>query len=274
MGDPGTFEERLRSIEAEIGTPAISIEVGNSTPGSTRSSYFGGSPYLSEGSHWPTHPESGHPLVFYFQINFAELWQRLPENGSPLPKQGLLQFFYRSPDDLLTHGFDGENQADVHFVWDAAPALTTTTATQAPAAVSPSPNGLPQAPRTIEFRPAVRGFTRDDLAASGLFSDREMSTWWTERRPLHQLLGDYYPVQYDPRESIPVSPDQGGNKKSWRFWQRNEPEINLDWTLLLQLDNDDALGYSWPNGMLYILIKKSDLEAGDLSNLRFNLQVT
>lgn len=261
-----SLKERVSDFIESNGLPTICIEHSPDSPNSNLSSYFGGAPYTPENFTWPIHPVTGKPRIFLAQLNFEDLWRAIPNLQSNLPRSGLLQFFYRSSEDIATAGFDGEDQEDVTFIW--YPNLQNIDHLFH---VEPSNLATPPEAHRISFSMCQRGVSGDMLAESGLFSNEEVAQWWFERNRLHQIQGSFYPIQYDPLESI--TPNQTGG--IWQRWNRKKEENRSTWELLWQIDSDATLGYMWGNdGMIYIMVNKDDLVRGDISNLRFNLQTT
>ncbi len=85
-------------------------------------SKFGGVPYVAENDNYPLTAE-GQPLMLLAQINFAQVHEQVQDNVSkPLPKNGLLQIFINSCDELYGLDFDNpypnNDSYQVRFITD------------------------------------------------------------------------------------------------------------------------------------------------------------
>ena len=67
--------------------------------GDLRTSKFGGKPWLSAGEHWPSCPNCGNPMRFFFQLNLQEIPAALDQKFG----RGILQLFYCTNQVVIEH---------------------------------------------------------------------------------------------------------------------------------------------------------------------------
>ena len=101
----------------QLAKPAVTLPYSNSTP-TEHGSYFGGRPYLPEGSAWPV-AKSGQPLLHVIQLNFADIVRHVRAEGASeseatlgglIPGSGIFQLFVGA--DPLYGGFDSNSSGD------------------------------------------------------------------------------------------------------------------------------------------------------------------
>lgn len=227
------LDDFLIYVRPTVSLIPIPIAFSSLLPGSSR---LGGIPDLPEGMKWPTNET--RPLTFLAQINLAEATRFDGENL--LPKSGWLAFFI----DMEFEGLPSDLSACKVLYFDVP--LTKLSRTESPE-------------ETIVFNPCLLSmkqnynlkddamelvyatdFPEDDIFYSYLkIQDKIL----TEDQHRHLLLGYAETLQSPIEEGI----DLGQEGK--------------DWTLLLQLDTDQAgPGFEWgDSGLLYFYIKYEDL---------------
>lgn len=97
----GTLDPALERVMNAIGhlkRPACKpiVSEGDSN---LRTSKFGGKPWLSAGEQWPSCPNCGNPMRFFFQLNLQELPAELDEKFG----KGMLQLFYCTNEVTIDH---------------------------------------------------------------------------------------------------------------------------------------------------------------------------
>ncbi len=226
-------------------------------------SRLGGRPNLPEQLDWPEW--RGLPLPFIAQLDLAEI---LSGEDLGLPPSGSLYFFYEGGE---TWGFDPKDKGSAQVIYS----------TDAPSrhALRELPEDVPEEMRFVGVRleagaaDASLPDGQDQVIESLKLSAEERNAYdefleeLGEARPdmYHRLGGYPEPVQGDPRlEAQLVSHGLYCGRPSG--YQRGK-ELGLwpgatDWTLLLQVDSDEAAGMMWGDaGRLYFLIRREDLAA-------------
>jgi len=108
---PEAFEQNRTVIEGTI-QPTVLIET-KVRKTSLFESKFAGDPYFPLSMEYPISLE-GQPLKLLAQINFADVPKHLPN----FPKEGILQFYIDSYDDVLGMDFDnGQNHEGFRVVF-------------------------------------------------------------------------------------------------------------------------------------------------------------
>jgi hypothetical protein len=235
------------------------------------SSKAGGRPDLPRGWRWPSSAQAGVPLDFILQVNLRDL-AGLDGGEGALPSHGLLSFFY------LGHGFPRDTNPRDDSCWRVLYCAGDASSL----ARQSLPTDLLQAPLT----PCSLSFAREWVLPTqrepwfpmlGLEADAGLPTWgeaehyydllWelaehygAEREPVHRLLG--YP------ETIGCSDQRAAEAMQSRVWRTYAPgSLPIDWRLLLQVDEDEALG-SQGRGRLFFWIHQQDLEASRFEHVR------
>jgi uncharacterized protein YwqG len=224
---------------------------------------LGGIPYLPMGIEWPTHRITDLPLTFIGQINFSEFPAK-ESSTFRLPTKGLLQFFMRHPDSFLTEGVDGESQDEHFLLWHASVNDQQWEKAEAGQTITPT---------RFQLKPALglSYYAHAELMATQQFTASEGVDFYAQQPPAHQVCGSPKVVQYDPFESM-TSKRQSWIAKLFHPSTRQE-DTNEEWQLLWQIDSDPIVGLNWiDGGVVYLLIRSKDLQAGDFSKVHINLQ--
>ncbi len=240
--------------------------------GAAGGSRLGGAPPLPAGVEWPTF--QGRQLAFLGQVDLGRAAALYP--SSPLPGRGLLLFFY----DLhgLPSGVEPEHRGSCRVLYldddDAHPA--------------PSPPGLPLLPEyplqlsaelllprswslpveELELDPeeaVAWDSLREKLAVAQGVELEELAPRWLS---LHRLLG--YPEELSSDMELHCQRAWTGTGPEEEGWELEEDGgrrnlgAALDWTLLLQVSDDDRLGSPLGQGFgrLFFWIRKEDLVRG------------
>lgn len=219
-------------------------------------SKLGGRPDLPRDVAWPH--ATGHPLQFLLQVDLSELPRR---KGGPdwLPDVGRLYGF-----------LDPDRDADrVKVLYTIDP--------PAPIAIGEQP--VPE--KRVSFRRFKSAPSMDWLGAQAFELNRENPD--IDLR--EQAAGVTQPSFGGVTHRIGGYPDeiQGdcmrvlcerisrGLPEYGKDDEPVPPEIEAgskDWRLLLQIDSDDELGWSWCDaGMLYVFVRREDAKRGDFSRV-------
>ncbi|WAL63569.1 YwqG family protein [Amycolatopsis cynarae] len=247
---------------------------------------LGGVPAVPGDFAWPEWPGQG-PLNLVASIDCG----RLPAGclDPALPSAGTLLFFY----------FDeGNRTSQEEFVppvgtWDPE-TLAGARVVHVPAGVPVAVRGLPggvdpyqEVPLAAEatvtgpdfshpvFRDACRDLPEKDRAFLDDWSNGEAFGDALDERfqpPMHQLGGYAFPIQNPVETEVGFAhvPENSGDRA--QRWKAAEEE-GKRWVLLAQIDSDPAAGMMWGDaGMLYWLIRREDLAAGDFPAASFTWQ--
>ncbi len=256
--------ERLRARLTECCRPAIAFDLNvSSVPlGGSR---VGGRPELPSDCWWPSREVEGvdRPLDFLLQIRLPDL------PASELPRRGTLTFFYdrvASPSGLLP------SETTAHRV--------LYTEEEVPRQPFARPGGTTAVPeQALDFRsiltvPPAGSLAFDPLVDAELTPDEQDRYFDFEEAlamigaveregPHHHLLGHSENVQGDMQvEAQLVSTGVHCVDRESQLIPGGADLPGVDeWTLLLQLDSDDAAEFEWGDtGMLYFWIRKQDLK--------------
>ena len=251
---------RLRSAVAPpgaIGTdPADSADAADAPmPSGSR---LGGDPMLAPGTAWPRWGST--PLSFLALIDLSEVDAALI--GLPLPATGLLNFFYEARHQRAW-GYDPKHANGWRVVLtdpdDAEPATAPQAAVRTPVT-----------PVRFEPRMSFPGWTEHvfaDLKEPDIDAVCDVGMEWEQQvaddEPHHQFGGWPGLIQ------MPIWREcQLGYHGVPYADQPHDPRVeslefgNPDWTMLLQLDSDTALRWSWGDGgRLYYAARMDDLSA-------------
>lgn len=237
-------------------------------------SRIGGVPDLPRDVEWPVW--NGLPLAFIAQIRLEER----EDADSPLPLRGVLSFFYDA--EQRTWGFDPADRGSWRvFHFDDPTRLVRR---------EPPRELPPQARYTaccVEFSQLLSLPTYGMLIERLDMSEMEQVAYWGfpeewadeqvgDEGPRHQLLGHPEPIQGEMHlECQLASNGLYCGDASYRDHPRYaelEPGAG-DWTLLLQIDSDDAAGMMWGDvGMIYYWIRRKDLARGAFERVWLVLQ--
>lgn len=240
-------QDRIEAVMAQLGAPAVVLEAGAS--GNPLACCLGGIPPLPDGTEAPRHSETGRPLAFVGQINFADVPHTLAEEFA-LPLTGLLQLFH-----LWQDGWIEDHSEPNHVVlWHPSPDTISWRA--AVEALTICPVRLP-----LTARRGHSWVSRDRVAAMNTVSDEALDAFYRHGRPFHQLGGAAKIVQFDPLEQL--SRDL---QPSLLDRLRHRPvSPNEPWRLLWQLDSDPRVNLDWMDGGVFqLLITQRDLAAGHI----------
>ena len=101
----------------QLAQPGVTLPYSSGTP-TEHGSYFGGRPYLPEGSTWPI-AKSGQPLLHIIQLDFADIIRHVRSEGASeseatlgglIPESGIFQLFVGA--DPFFGGFDSGSPGD------------------------------------------------------------------------------------------------------------------------------------------------------------------
>ena len=168
-----------------------------------RKSKFGGKPNLPDCIEWPLNPKGG-PLDFLAQIHCPDL-----PNGTPLPSEGTLVFFY----DLERSPW-GHNQIRERPYWRVIYSSDT---------LWPSPRSNPRRGRNKVTRECFLDFKSIDQNEK---SGKE------EFVPYHQMLGKPYCIQSDnmaPGKLLLLQLDSDYGEKHSPGWMWGDVGIMYFW---------------------------------------------
>lgn len=225
---------------------------------------IGGLPDLPDVAMWP-HFE-GAPLAFLAQLDLAELAALHPE--SPLPKSGLLSFFYDS--EGQPRGYNESDRDHWRILYFRDPFQ--------PALLEDYPEGLaeesrhPAAPVFVENGESLPDVLIDTLLEGhGPLKCAMIENMFDQYQQFyegaaHQILGFPYTIDGHPgrdcqlaAKGLPAGPETDEDDP-----RVAELEAGADqWRLLLQIDSDGRAGMMWGHmGTLYFMIREADLAAG------------
>lgn len=245
-------------------------------------SRFGGPPSLPEGTPWPSWNDA--PLGFLAQLDLAEAELAPALGASGLPREGRLLIFYAT--DAQPSGMRAGDEGAVRLLLadaDAAPldpAACEGPIAAASYAIAPSPELM--LPRQWAAPVQALGLDDAELAAWGALRDRLAALQGTSGEAaaidllaLHRVLG--WPDERTGEMPLACALLARGVQLDRITAPGFHPQAAAaseeagDWRLLLQLSNDDELGWQWagrPRSRLYVWIHAERLAAGDLSAVR------
>ncbi|GAA3885083.1 YwqG family protein [Streptomyces sedi] len=224
-----------------------------SPPARWRGTRLGGGPRLAPGTPWPS--AEGRPLDLLAVVDCAEL----AEVGSreALPDDGWLNFFYDSVADPADHAFPTPDDP----VLDAAPerGWRVLYAGADVGELAP-PEGAVVHPERPVRRTYTLPWTGVEEFALGDDTEGHIADLYEEWEAIDApLMPSVYPLQ----EGTPVHLLGG-----WPLGLQGPVLEAPEWRLLLQLDTDEALGWSWGDaGRLYFGITERDLAARDFGRV-------
>lgn len=262
----------LRHLGAELATrvqrlarPALRLRA-SADAGCSR---LGGDPLLPAGTEWPRWGST--PLSFLALVDLAEVDARLL--GLPLPSSGLLNFFYEARGQRAW-GYDPKHAAAWRVIF-------TTDRNAVPANAPSAALRTSATPMVLEPRLTLPAWTEHvfaDLKEPDVDAVCDLTMEWEQQfvddEPTHQLGGWPGLIQ------LPIWREcQLGLHGVPYADQPHDPRVeslefgNPDWTLLLQLDSDLALHWTWGDGgRLYYAARQEDLAAGDFRSSWMVLQ--
>jgi uncharacterized protein YwqG len=245
-------------------------------------SKLGGVPDVPSGFAWPVTP--GSPMAFLAQIDLAEASRH--DRDGLLPRSGRLWFFY----DYVASpwGFDPAHRNGWKVLFDATGGAVAPARVPGPTLGEDSDDEVfPERPVGFEHvmtYPDLESWEGheelDDDAREGLDEASEQLSELLgedEESERHQLLGHAMPVQ-GPMELECQLTSNGIYTGGGELKPQDEKRAEVlaagasDWTLLLQLDSDEALWMWGDCGRLFFWIRKQDLARKDFSNVWVVLQ--
>lgn len=252
----------LKRRMASLYRPALQLRPAR-TPGFMQ---LGGLPTLPPDVAWPEW--KGKPLAFLAQLDLAVLHHALP---SFLPASGQLYFFYDQGQGAW--GFDPKDEGAwrvLYFPGD-----------RARFAPRPAPVGLaeecvyqprPVVPHRIDLLPSMERLNLEEFDWK-----RDDDAYFTLREEAfgglahHQALGFPTPVQDDAMElqcQLAANGLYVGTPEGYEDPRAAALRDGAaDWSLLLQLDSDDDIGWMWGDvGTLYFWVREADARRGDFTH--------
>jgi uncharacterized protein YwqG len=229
-------------------------------PGETK---FGGTPDLPQGVSWPV--SDGIPLPFIAQINLStvapyDMKQVLPQNGH--------LYFFLDVDAYFDKLSSGKTYQNTYYVFYHSDSLQYLHRSTFPAQLQRRYHSCEVLCTTEMTLPDYSRFDPTTFERCGFtapLSEEEEEAYdiikaqlsWTAalkyHLPLHRLLGHPDNVQWDMYSELGGTPE--------------------DWTLLLQIDSDDAPDMEWGDtGRIYFWIATKDLLRHDFTHIQFILQ--
>lgn len=240
---------------------SITIRVDNeSDTKQLGTSRFGGDPDLPPEIAWFSNPESGAPLIFVAQLNFAELTAL--DTDKKLPSTGILYFFYDL--EAFLWGFDEKDSIGSRVYFYDGPLENLKT--------RPSPFGIKH------FLPCGLVFTNrlelpdysSQLIQTSL-SDEEYERYLDLVEELelvvdNKLLGHSNNIQNGMEFQCELVHQGLYCGSSAAYQDSRVPELapgRFEWQLLFQIASNEETEMQWGDeGTLYFWIRTEDLEAG------------
>jgi uncharacterized protein YwqG len=258
--------------------PKSALDEDTSPIGATK---LGGLPDLPVGAAWPirpaySYPQGKHdylqdstripkPLSFLAQINLADVASQGCD--LPLPEAGLLLFFYDA--DTQPWGFDPHDSVGTR-VWFVPKGTSIDRSFSSPLEPSPvrllqclASEGLPSRDCAMDRMEGQPGYSPEafDNALDKLSDeDREAISYGG-----HVFGGWPHPIQ-NPMElecELATNGINAGGPEGYA-----DPRVvklrqsAVDWRLLLQLDSDNDLNWTWGDvGRLYVWCRESEISA-------------
>lgn len=229
-------------------------------------SKIGGLPNVPPGFEWPRW--QGRPLQFLCQIDLAAI--RACTQIAGLPAAGALLFFY--DEEQSTWGFDPADRGSWRVVY--APEVAKLVPHPCSSATTLPEIYLKAEPADSLPYPERLGLQQPDLPDG----------WWDSFEalrqrdcPLHQIGGFPIAIQNDGMEVECQLASNGIYLGGPEGYASDEAEAlrsgAADWTLVLQLDSDDAAEVMWgDSGTLYFWVKRDEGEAGNFADAWMVLQ--
>lgn len=264
MIDRETYRARLVAAKLDpyverlvaLARPSIRLEsqrpVGDIPLGASR---LGGRPDLPDDVAWPTF--RGTPMAFVAQIDLASL-RDLAGSGD-LPPDGLLSCFFAVEQQVW--GNEPEDRGGWRVLY--AEAGRTLRRRALPAALHDVFGMRRLDPRAEWTFAPDRSF---EVGALAMTDDEEERFWECLEPttvPAHRLGGHPDLVQNEMRLLCELAANglDPGDERSYEPPHGDEhADRAADWTLLLQVDSDEAAGMMWADlGRIYYWIRREDL---------------
>ena len=235
---------RLQAASIERLLPAIALTAKRADDDEipVGASKFGGAPDVPQGFEWPSW--DGQPLGFMAQINLEDI-APFDLEGT-LPASGILSFFYCANHDFWPRGAaDKEGWRVCYFEQDLRrakepPALRAWCVTAVISA-----NVVCNMPQSLfwELQEACETWTE----AAWEQWEKSLAELYPQKP--HLMLGYPREVQSDAREVVSQATERGEAS---------------DWHLLLQMDTDAEIGFTWGDGgAIFYLMHRDDLANRD-----------
>lgn len=296
---------------------------------STNRSFLGGLPPLEEGTAWPTHPETGEPMIFLAAIAGSEV--PAFEGGPALPQEGMLLVFVGTPTSAYLPAGSERRLCEVIHARDPGPPRPAPEALRSAGAVAEREkaaedrlstarsrclnhfgrqNGImdsirqatPDAPAGPQWRdtldPEALNFSRlkpePKVFRPVSFSLPPHASGAWPRRPIsftivpvyddfndyidrvhHEIIGEAHRHDRILRRRLLLGEDEQTARQNEQYGQRprrhsvgGPADTNANPTggtgvKLFQFDNDDTIGWAWPEqGTMEIWISPEALADG------------
>lgn len=260
--------------------PAVAVErVEGDSPhdqSKTGLSRAGGGPDLPENTPWPRNA-AGQPLLFLQQVNLRDMALAAETMENPLPKAGLLVFFYDYTNQPW--GYKPEDWQGWKLVYVPEEAFSTLV-------YRPSEyplRGNLESDIAVKFSPSYSIPSPADRFAEEIGYPEEYEFRYAlqeamqGKAPMTYFFGKPYGVQHDgvigeARYTFFQSP-LGGNmqKESDELPRRIKEEIN-EWFLLYQQNTDQTWMEFGDMGTIYFVMRKQDAARGNFDHVWVILQ--
>lgn len=281
-GDLTVFPDGARDLARRLARPSARI-VATEDPAAAVVQ-LGGLPLLPEGFTWPSW--DGLPLDFVADVDLAAVREVLP--SAPLPPTGRLLVFLATalfgPQGQIVGALEPWSRAGWH-VEVVPPGRERRPAEPPPLrGANPISNGpFPAAHAALEpeltipdtWESGMPEAWSDDEAVDAGFEQLWAGGW---DGPFHRIGGWPQPTQSAP--AAPVAMAAAGLTSPAGDVDWDDPRVaevtaqaNDEWSLLLQLDTDDAgaPGWMWGDaGVVFFYGRAAAVRAGDLSEVWCN----
>ncbi len=224
-------------------------------------SVLSGAPMLDPSQSWPE--RDGRPLDFLCQINFADL----PSSAHIRPEAGLLAFFYDETESGW--GFDESDLGNCVLLHQ--PDISRIHPVSKPGTGKHAPLRKP-----LRFEKTA-GFTPSSSLREGIYKLIDNGDEATSEHidDLFQTLEECGPPATHRVLSRPLLIQNDMDDDLRTASRAHGLPDDTEWTLLLQLDSDQDLGWRWGDaGFLYFWIPAVDLAAGRFDRPWVILQCT
>lgn len=223
----------------------------------------GGLPSLPPDTNWPRNKE-GEPLSFICQFNLTEISHHF--KIELLPKTGMLSFFVDTEDCVW--GWESDNLLSWRVYYSEDEKLCEPI---------PFPDDMPDYLRTepkditlLHSFCLPRRCDLDCLGAAVVQHDRYINMVLDIMAFESRLLG-YPSLQQD--EDIRVGLDRLLDANT-NTTSEMRSDRALEWIMLFQIDTVSDIGFECLGSILYFLIRRESLEAGDFSEVYLLTQTT
>jgi uncharacterized protein YwqG len=250
-----------------------SVRLTAGTQDDAAGSRLGGSPDLPPDFEWPTY--GGRELDFVGQVNLERVASLVPD--SPLPRHGLLLFFY----DMLRKpsGVAPWHRGSCRVVHVADLASLRGDEARSPefpelplmlSAELTLPNAWSIRTQNLELTPDETAAWDDVRARLAAAQGVELEERTPDCYSLHRLLGYHEEIGREVELDCELAAAGiDAEDTEVYFAAREEHDARaLDWCVLLQVSTDNQAKIAWRGcfGRLYICIREDDLRAGDFGS--------